>query len=133
MKKTVFFLCLFFSIVHFSGCAAVTALRHPDKKNLAVLNAGISRENVITYLGAPVSSKLQEGKRVEIYQFKQGISGGAKAVRATLHVVMDLLTFFVWEIVAWPAELIFGGEEMTVKVQYDEENKVEDVQVLKIN
>lgn len=114
-----------------SGCAAVTALRHPSKKNFEVLNRGVSRENVIAYLGAPLSSEKEEDKTIDIYQFKQGFSGGNKATRAVFHLTADVFTLFIWEIIGWPAEAIFDGEDMTVKVVFDEEKKVEDFMFLK--
>ena len=110
-----------------SGCAVVTALKQPEKKNLQVLNSGTSRENVIAYLGAPISSETDNGKTNDIYQFVQGYSGGTKTTRATIHVVMDIFTFFIWELVAWPAEVIFNGKKTTIKVTYDENRRVEDV------
>lgn len=129
MKK---FIALSLAVaILFSGCATVTVLRHPGKTNLGVLNAGVSRDNVVTYLGAPISSETENGKRVEIYKFRQGYSGANKAIRATLHIAMDVLTLFIWELIAWPAEMIFNGEDVTVKVVYDQNMKVEDVTFLK--
>lgn len=113
--------------LQFSGCAAVSALKQPEKKNLQVLNQGTSRDNVIAYLGAPISTEREAGGIVDIYQFVQGYTGANKATRATMHVVFDIFTLFLWEIVAWPAEAIFDGEKMTVKVTYDDQKQIRDV------
>ncbi len=129
MKRLIGMSLIF--LIMLTGCATVTVLKHPGKTNLGVLNAGMSRDNVVTYLGAPISSETENGKRVEIYKFRQGYSGANKATRATLHIVMDALTLFIWELIAWPAEMIFNGEEVTVKVMYDSEMKVEDVTFLR--
>ena len=131
MKQLISFLTIAAFIFTFSGCAAITAIRHPSKKNLQVLNAGTSRENVITYLGAPINSEKNSGETVDVYKFVQGYSGGNKVTRATIHIVMDIFTLFIWEILAWPGELIFKGNEMAVKVVYDQEEHVKDVQYLK--
>ena len=114
-----------------SGCAVVLAAKQPGRKNLSVLSSGTPRDNVITYLGAPANTELKEGERVDIYQFKQGYSGGAKASRALFHGAADVFTFGLWEVVGTPAELIFDGTETTVKVMYDKEDKVKDVTYLK--
>ncbi len=114
-----------------SGCSSVMALRQPEKKNLSVLSAGTSRENVISYLGAPAVSKAEEGQNADIFQFKQGYSGGNKAGRALFHGVADVFTFFIWELVAIPGEVVFNGTDMSVKVVYDDQNKVKDVIYLK--
>ena len=125
------FLIFVFSVFLLTGCAAVTAIRQPGKKNLSVLNHGIDRENVVTYLGAPISTEQKEGKKVEIYEFVQGYSGANKATRAVIHITADFFTFFIWEAVGWPAEAIFNGEKNVVRVTYDANNKIEDAVFLK--
>ena len=114
-----------------SGCASITAIRHPGKKNLEVLARGSSRDNVIAYLGAPISTEKEDSKTIDIYQFRQGFSGGNKATRAVFHLVADFFTFFLWELAAWPTEMIINGEDMTIKVVYDEHRLVEDFLFLK--
>lgn len=130
-KKITALLVLLPCFLSFSGCAAVTALKHPGKKNLEVLSRGTSRENVIAYLGAPVSSEKEGDKTVDIYQFTQGFSGGNKATRAIVHLTLDVFTLFIWELIGWPAEVIIDGTDMTVKVTYDQEKRVEDFIFLK--
>lgn len=128
-RLTASFVCLIY--IATSGCAAVTALRQPGKKNLEVLNSGTSRENVIAYLGAPISTEEKDGKTIELYQFRQGYSGANKAIRATFHITADLFTLFIWELIGWPAEIIFDGEEVVVRVVYDEDKRIEDVTFVK--
>lgn len=130
--KTISVLFIFLYLMSvLSGCAAITALKHPGKKNLEVLSQGTARENVIAYLGAPASTEKEDGKTTDIYQFKQGFSGGNKATRAVFHITADVFTFFIWELIAWPAEVIIDGDDMTVKVVYDQEKRVEDFVFLK--
>ena len=109
------------------GCSAIMAIKQPGKVNLGVLNSGTSRDNVITHLGAPISSEVKDDKRVEIYQFTQGYSGGIKATRATCYVIADVFTFFIWELIGIPAELIANGNKMTVKVNYAEDKVLDFV------
>ena len=128
LRTISFSLALIFLV---SGCSVVMALRHPDKKNLQVLSAGVSRDNVITYLGAPISSETKSGERIEIFQFKQGYSKSVKTSRALFYGVADLFTLFIWELIGMPAEAIMNGHEMSVKVTYDVNDMVKDVIYLK--
>lgn len=130
LKLMIFLMCI---CLTFSGCSAVMALRQPEKKNLSVLSTGTSRENVISYLGAPAVTDVQEDQRTDIFQFKQGYSGGNKVSRALLHGVADFFTFFIWELVAIPGEVVFSGTDMSVKVMYDSADKVKDVIYLRGN
>jgi hypothetical protein len=90
------------------------------------LTQGASRENVITYFGAPASSEKKGEERIELYQFRQGYSGGNKASRALFHGVADVFTLFIWELIAMPTEAIANGNDMTVKVVYDSEDRLKD-------
>ena len=118
-------ICIVYLIT--SGCAVITALQHPSKKDLRILSRGTGRESVIAYLGAPVMSEKENGKTIDIYEFVQGYSGGNKATRALTHGVLDVFTLFIWELVAWPAEAaVFDGDKMRVRVTYDENKKIED-------
>lgn len=131
-RKFALLLVTFFSIaVTFSGCAAVTALKHPGKKNLSVLSQGTSRENIIAYLGAPVSTEKEGDQTIDIYQFKQGYSGGNKATRAVVHLTLDVFTLFIWELIGWPAEVIIDGNDMTIKAVYDQQKRLSDFTILK--
>ncbi|MSR77648.1 MAG: hypothetical protein EXS63_05420 [Candidatus Omnitrophica bacterium] len=129
-KKQVPLVLLLIVMQLTSGCAAVTALKQPSKKNLNVLTPGTARENVITYLGAPISSEKNNGDTVEIYKFRQGYSGGNKATRATTHIILDIFTLFIWELIGWPIEAVVNGQDMTIKVTYDSENRLKDVAFL---
>ena len=126
MKRIFGIIMLILFAVQFSGCSAAMALKQPQKRNLQVLNAGTSRDNVVTYLGAPISSETENGKRVEIYQFTQGYSGAVKAARATWHVIADVATIFIWELIGMPMEAIVDGNKMTIKVTYDANDRLED-------
>lgn len=126
MKRVGLYLMIAGLVFVYSGCSSIMALKQPSKKNLQVLAAGTSRDNVITYLGPPVTTDSSAGQRVEIYQFTQGYSGGVKAARAAWHITADLLTLFIWELIGMPAELIANGEKMSVKITYDQDDRIQD-------
>ncbi|MBI5410068.1 MAG: hypothetical protein HZA14_11935 [Nitrospirae bacterium] len=118
-------------LVAFSGCSVILAARQPTKKNLSVLQNNVSRDRVLAELGQPISSEMFGGERVEIYQFKQGYQEPTKAARALFHGAADVFTLGIWEAVGTPAELLLNGQEIAVRVVYDNEDHVKAVRVLK--
>lgn len=118
--------------ISLSGCAVVMAARQPDKKNLKILQVGTPRNDVLAEFGAPAGTETDShGDAVDIFQFKQGFDTVTKATRSFVHGVADVCTLGLWEIVATPAEAIFGGKDMAIKVTYDESEKVKNVVYLK--
>ncbi len=95
MKKTYVALGLVI-VLSLQGCAAVMASNQPHKKNLSVLEVGKHRNNVISELGAPVTSEIQNGERKEIYTFQQGYSKGARISRTLWHTTADIATIEIY-------------------------------------
>lgn len=52
--------------------------------------------------GYPQAQSEHDGKKWDIWRFKQGYSGGAKVGRAAGHAVMDVFTLGLWEVVGTP-------------------------------
>lgn len=127
MTKRIFsaFLLSVFLLTH-SGCAAIMALNQPKKKDLQVLTSGVSRDNVITFMGTPATTEMIGGYKVDTFNFKQGYSGGVRASRATMHIIFDLFTLFIWELIGMPIEALNRGAKMVVQVTYDENDLVKD-------
>jgi hypothetical protein len=124
----MFFLRLFFvlylMVVFFAGCSVSRALNQPDKKDLSVLQAGVSRHRVIAELGYPRFTEEKDGKKVDIFTFVQGYSKGAKTGRALAHGTADFFTLGLWELVGTPIEGAASGTEVQVKVTYDDQDRV---------
>ncbi len=115
-----------------SGCAVVMATRQPGYKDVNSLRTGDSREEAIAILGNPTTSETNaDGNKVDVFQFKQGYSTGAKAARSFGHGVADVLTLGVWEVVGTPTEAVFSGKETAIKVTYDKDNKIKELVYLK--
>lgn len=112
-----------------SSCSVYMAANQESRKDLSVLNAGTPRSLVLGKLGQPVNSEKENGIRTDYFNFTQGYSGGSKAVRAVGHGVMDVLTIGLWEVIGTPIEGVADGQEMTVEIQYGEDNKVSEVKV----
>lgn len=126
-KKALSGFVVVFFVLFASGCSSVMALKQPDKKNLNILNSGGSRDNIIAEFGMPVGTVVENGKKIETYQFNQGYSKGNKWSRAIAYGVLDVLTIFVWELIGMPIELVADGKQKTVKVTYDSQDRVEDI------
>jgi hypothetical protein len=107
------------------------ATKQPTKKNLNVLTSGTPRALVIAEFGPPIHSESKDGKRVEIYSFRQGYSKAARVSRAIGHGAADLFTLGVWEVVGTPTEAVFDGREMVAQVTLDPGEKVESAVMLK--
>jgi hypothetical protein len=116
-----------------SGCSVVMATRQPSKKNLEVLKPGGDRDRVIAELGVPVSSEKIEGGKKEIYTFIQGYSSGVKASRAIFHGVADVFSFGIWEAVGTPIEGAFDGKKISVRVIYDQDDKIKETTTLSVS
>ena len=118
---------LSFLLVLVTGCSVVMATQQPGRKDLSVLSKGVERPRVIAELGSPLATEVVDGKKQDVFAFKQGYSTGAKAGRAVFHGVADVFTLGLWEVVGTPAEAVFHGSEVKVRVFYDKDDKVESI------
>ena len=98
---------------------------------MGLLNAGVPRSLVLAEVGAPVTSELRGGKRVEVYSFTQGYSKAARVSRTIGHGAADVFTLGLWEAVGTPTEAVFNGKRVAYEVTYDSSDRIETVVVLK--
>jgi len=132
LKDVAVCILLFVCCISFSGCSVVMAAKQPDKKNLKVLNVGVQRDNILAEFGTPAATETDvEGNKVDVFKFKQGFDTATKATRSVVHGVADVLTLGLWEVVGTPAEAIFGGKDMAVKVTYDKDERAKNIVYLK--
>lgn len=128
IRNLVLSLCILGFTLSSAGCSVYMAANQPEKRDTKVFAVGTPRNVVISEVGMPVATKTQEdGCKVELYRWRQGYSGGAKAVRAVGHGVMDVLTIGLWEVVGTPAEAVMDGEMATYEVTYDEDECIKQV------
>jgi len=114
-----------------SGCAAVKATQQPEKRDMKVLDQGVSRTRVIGEFGTPLWSDRPSQPTVDVFKFTQGYSKTNKATRAVIHVAADVFTLGLWEIVGIPAESIANGTDVQVEVHYKADQTVDHIVVLK--
>jgi hypothetical protein len=110
-----------------NGCSVHKAANQPGIKDVNLFSVGTSRDQLIAEFGSPINSEIKDGKKVEIYKFVQGYSGGAKAGRAFFHGAADVVTLGLWELVGTPVEGAYSGDNMAFKVTFDQNDKVLEV------
>ena len=125
-RNTLFLFC----VISFMGCSVFMAAKQPPKKNLNVLEKGTARADVLAELGAPINSEQKDGKKVDIFSFRQGYTKGVKVCRAVFHGVADVFTLGLWEIIGTPTEMIADGKDIKVEVIYNKDDKVEQSNIL---
>ncbi|MBI1953818.1 MAG: hypothetical protein HYS41_06830 [Candidatus Omnitrophica bacterium] len=110
-----------------AGCAVFMAAKQPPRKDLSVLSYGKPRSLLTAELGPPVLTDMRNGKRVDVFSFRQGYSKVAKGGRALFHGAADIFTLGLWEVIGTPTEMVFDGTKMSFEVTYDENDRVVDV------
>lgn len=113
-------------VLNLSGCSVYMAANQPGKKDLAVLEHGTPRQDVVAELGTPIWSEDRNQETVEIYKFKQGYSKPVKLGRTLFHAIADVASIGVWEIPGTLIEKVgLHGTDMTAKVSYGAEGRVQ--------
>jgi hypothetical protein len=125
---------LFVGIASFftSGCGVYMAFTQPPRVDTEALEAGgLNRDAVIERLGVPKTSlKNADGSREDIYEYFEGSSSGWKAARGTFHLLADILTIALWEIVATPTEYAVRGDKITAQANFDNTDRMTSFRVL---
>ncbi|OEU62957.1 MAG: hypothetical protein BBJ57_11730 [Desulfobacterales bacterium PC51MH44] len=110
------------------GCSVYMAANQPDKKDVSVFNVGTPRTHVIAEAGRPLYTKEKaDGTLTDTFVFVQGYSSGSKAGRALFHGAADVLTLGLWEVIGTPVEAVADGTEVKVQVEYDANEKVQNI------
>ena len=112
-----------------SGCAVGMAASGHREYDDSIVFPGSNRAVVISKLGAPETSRKTDDGTIEdsylIIKGNESTSG-----RAWAHAGLDLATFFIWELVATPYELMQTEEKYRLLVTYDKTGLVTDVRKL---
>ena len=131
MKPIVALSAIAFVALSVTGCSVAMAAHQPSRKDVKVFNQGVPRPLVVAEVGAPVTSEMRAGKRVEVYAFTQGYSKAARVSRTIGHGAADVFTLGLWEAVGTPTEAAFNGKRVVYEVTYDAADRIEQVVVLK--
>ena len=110
------------------ACSVYMAANQPDEKDVSVFNVGTPRMHVIAEAGRPMySEKNADGTLTDTFVFVQGYSSGSKGGRAVFHTAADVLTLGLWEVIGTPVEMTADGTEVKVQVEYDANEKVQNI------
>lgn len=129
-KKMLFLsaiLCLPFAL---SSCSVYMASQQPDKKDVSLFKKGTPRSVLLGEFGYPMAQTEHDGKKWDIWRFRQGYSGGAKTGRAVGHATMDVLTLGLWEVAGTPIETAADGNMVSYEIAYDNHGNISDVVLL---
>lgn len=110
------------------SCSVVMAARK-DGASLSQVQTCRTRAQLIALGGTVQATEhLPTGELVEIYRFQKE---RGSAVRAIMHGLLDMSSFFLWEIAGTPIEGSLGKKEyFTIRVTYDADNTVRKVEML---
>ena len=126
-KKICMFVAVSILLLN-TGCSIYMAANQPGIKNVELLKVGTSRDVLIAEFGMPIETGIDEqGREYDKFTFMQGYSTSAKIGRAALHVVADVLTHGLWEVIGTPLEATFDGEEITYEITYDRHDKIAQI------
>jgi len=108
------------------ACAVGMAASGHKNMDTSIAFPGSNRAVVLSKLGPPDNSRsLDNGYREDTYIIKEG--NEASAGRAWAHAGMDLMSFFIWELVASPYELVQMEKAYKLMVIYDSKGTVTDI------
>lgn len=120
--------CLLFGL---AGCSAFMAANQPEAKNFEVFRIGTSRSQVLAEFGPPIHSEETRTGKKDIFKFVQGYHGLVRTGRALGHATASIATLGLWEVIGTPVEGYANGTELSVEVNYDEQDTVSKVVPLK--
>ena len=116
-----------------TSSSVIMAANQPRRKDVHVLDRGISRNTVIAELGAPAYSTVEKGKKSDIFTFAQGYSKEVRYGRTLFHSAADLFTVCAWELAGTPIKAMADGTKVKVEVFYGANDTVERVNVIEGN
>jgi hypothetical protein len=132
MKTLLYALSIGVASLLSSGCGMYMAFTQPPKVDTQALEAGgLSRDMVIERLGAPrASTKNVDGSREDTYEYYEGSESGWKIGRGVFHLLADVFTLALWEVIATPTEYVIKGEKLTAQVNFDNTDRMTAFKVL---
>ena len=120
------FAALLLALTLASGCSVGMAASGHREYDDSIVFPGSNRAVIISKLGAPETSrKMDDGTMEDSYLIIKG--NESSSGRAWAHAGLDLFTFFIWELVASPYELMQSEEKFRLFITYDKTGTVTDV------
>ncbi|MDD3183111.1 MAG: hypothetical protein PHD48_09970 [Alphaproteobacteria bacterium] len=123
-----------FLLLPLCGCAvAMSASRSTSKGDPAMMQVGADRAIIEESFGAPnMTASLDAGKTKVIYKIDPDAhSAGARNAAVAGHVVADVLTLGLWEVVGTPLELAAQDKYTNYVLIYGPDNKIQTIETIK--
>ena len=131
MKKIIL---LGIVLIALSGCSvAMSASRSAAKGDLNLMQPGTERSIVENSFGPPdMTASLDNGKTKVIYKIDiDAHSAEARNAAVAGHLVADVLTLGLWEVVGTPLELAAQDKMTSYIIIYNDKNVIESVETIK--
>jgi hypothetical protein len=127
MAKTwVTALAAAYVLAAYTGCAVYLAHKGHPGAHLEALGVGTSEQKVEHELGTPSSSEpLGAGKRLSTYRVE--LTKQPNYARATVHLLLDLVSLGIWELPGSIYELSSGHSKGDVGIVYGPDDHVLEV------
>ena len=126
-KKMKYIVIGLMGLLFLNGCSIIKAASQPRSRPPEDIIPGRTQVFVDAVYGYPVAVGMSaDGKEyIEQIQFVDGISLRGKIVRIALHTILDCCTYFLWELVGFPVEVINSDHpEYIYYVVYDDNDNV---------
>lgn len=114
-------------LASYTGCAVYLAGKGHPGTNLDALGVGTSEQEVERQLGTPTSIEpLGAGKRLSRYRVE--LTKQPNYARSAVHIILDLLTYGIWELPGSIYELRSEHRSGDVGILYGSDNHVLAIQ-----
>jgi hypothetical protein len=117
-----------------AGCSvAMSANRSSYKGDPAMIQPGAERAMIESTFGPPnMTAAMEGGKLKAVYKIDPDAhTAGAKGVAVAGHLIADVLTLGLWEILGTPLELAAQDKFTNYIVVYGPDSKVQTVETLR--
>ena len=119
------------SVTSSIGCSTAKIAKRGVYVNENTIKAGMSRDEVLALLGAPIESqKLEGNKKKDFFRLEQGESTGGKVAKGFGTTVIAIGTLGLSEIVANP--IAASRHNVSVAVWYNQNDIVEKSQIINV-
>ena len=132
LKSKLLVISMVGMLLMISGCSVKHELKQGVQKDLSVLTVGVEREKLVKEIGKPIDSILDhEGNKNDTYSFIQGYSDTVTTARITGHVLLNVATIGLYELMASEPDEGSVGDNVIISVNYDANDAVKKIKVIK--
>lgn len=111
-----------------AGCSAVMQAQRPTPVDLTQFQPGMERLQILSQLGAPVTTAPQGGNSCDLYRlYTTGVEPAGRAIIMVGEIAAGILTLGLSEIVFTPAEALTRPEQHPVLFCYGPDDRLASV------